>query len=91
MGGFASILGGKRKASRPAIQIIRNVASPVQVEKVSPLPSAPPTVSAGDDDASRIADIMRRSKGRAETVLTSFRGLLDGEQIRPQRKSLLGE
>lgn len=35
--------------------------------------------------------ILKQGRGRAGTVLTGFRGLLDPADFRPRRKTLLGE
>ncbi len=39
----------------------------------------------------RTSDLLRRSRGRAGTILTGFRGLLESSGSAPARKSLLGE
>lgn len=55
--------------------------------------AAPPELSGDDNDKAETAkDVVRRAaRGRGSTVLTSFRGVLDGNNLAPQRKSLLGE
>ncbi len=59
--------------------------------------SAPPALPAPPEDTDeterkrRVEMLARRRRGRAETVATSFKGLLRLAADAPRRKSLLGE
>jgi hypothetical protein len=75
MGGFLSIF-----------------APPGAPEPAPPLPAPAPPEDADEAERKRRLDMLaRRRRGRAETVATSFRGLLRLAADAPRRKSLLGE
>lgn len=44
-----------------------------------------------DPVKARVENVLRRNRGLLGNVLTGFRGVLDSQSARPQRKTLLGE
>lgn len=44
-----------------------------------------------DPVKARVETVLRRNRGVLGNFLTGFRGVLDSQPIRPQRKTLLGE
>lgn len=46
---------------------------------------------ATDPVKARVETVLRRNRGVLGNVLTGFRGVLDSQSARPQRKTLLGE
>lgn len=57
-----------------------------------PLPPAPEVVDpAIEEEKARLESMDRRRRGRSGTIVTSDRGLLETNEARPQKKSLLGE
>lgn len=69
------------------------LAPAVPAAPVAPVPVAVPAsaVPAPDPDAEAERSLLRRSAGRAGTVLTSWRGVLTPGAYAPVRRRLLGE
>lgn len=44
-----------------------------------------------DAEATRAEELARARRGMGSTITTSYRGVLDGSDIAPRRKTLLGE
>ena len=85
-------------ASRPKVPQVRTVVVQQPVpQSQTPVKTATPSVDqpARTDDqiASdvRTDDLLRRSRGRSGTILTSFRGLQGASEQADGRKTLLGE
>lgn len=83
-------MGSMLRTSRPfEPQYTTPVYTPPAVETDAP------TQGGGTEDQDRAESIARqiaRNRGRASTILTSFRGVLDKRSsLAPQRKNLLGE
>lgn len=49
------------------------------------------SVETTDPVKARVETVLRRNRGVLGNVLTGFRGVLDSQSARPQRKTLLGE
>ena len=79
-----------RLASRPKIATtVRPQPTPMAQDTSIPTPQ--PTEATPESIAQqRVEHILRRSRSRLGTVLSSFRGVLTDKKS-PQRKSLLGE
>ncbi|MDQ2105948.1 hypothetical protein, partial [Azospirillum isscasi] len=67
--------------------------APAPPPSADPAPSAPAPAAEEEKDPAKAAEalIQRRSRGRAGTVQTSWRGVLDVSALVPLRKRLLGE
>jgi hypothetical protein len=57
----------------------------------SPVSSPDPEVDEAATAMQRAENVLRRSRSRLGTVLTSFRGILTPSDVGTQRKNLLGE
>jgi hypothetical protein len=88
MGSLISILApGRSKA--PPVQIIRSSANPDAGSPPPPPANVGPTEA--EQEAQRVEDTLRRARGQSSTILTSYRGVLTPDEVRPARKTLLGE
>lgn len=81
------------KPRRAALPATPPPAPPVPAAPAAPTPVAVPTSTgaAPDPDAEAERSLLRRSAGRAGTVLTSWRGVLTPGAYAPVRRRLLGE
>ncbi|MFC7334731.1 hypothetical protein [Rhodocista pekingensis] len=83
------------KPRRAALPATPPPAPPVPAAPAAPTPVAPTgttsTGAAPDPDAEAERSLLRRSAGRAGTVLTSWRGVLTPGAYAPVRRRLLGE
>lgn len=101
MAGFASVVSSSRRLNRTAkaASAPKTIAVPNKVEVVTPnepVPAASPVVpEVAPDTQAQIEDVLRRNRGRASTVTSSFRGVELSEEeltaLTPRRKTLLGE
>lgn len=76
------------KTPKPAPIVIQDPA-PI----VEPVIDAAPSQKELDQKSSeaRAKKILKRRRGRAGTITTSFRGVLSPNDLSPRRKTLLGE
>ncbi len=74
--------------SAPQVVYVPAVSSTTNSNPVS---SPDPEVDEAATAAQRAENVLRRSRSRLGTVLTSFRGILTPSDVGTQRKNLLGE
>ncbi len=99
---MGSITSAFKKPKKPKIKkpkvVIKQVTSSATETDAATQTSDTSTADAGagtptEDDVSqaRTENLLKRSRGRTGTILTSFTGILEPNDVRPSRKSLLGE